>query len=744
MSFTSAEIRGAVDAFLNSPVEVPTLRTGARDILLARDRAFDLLVNALVGDPRSIYHLAWLASNRLYGLISDQAADLAHIQRASLEIQQVKFRPYGQLNELTTAQSALLEIDAAAGGGGPGIGRFQRVTRQFAARELRPTLAPVTDGGVTTIPDTPLNLRRDIQRTWSAVKARDGGIKDICSRLGSLLREFGALRLPERSVRTLIGKLRERTEVILDELSSSKAEEASRKAYLDLLVMDSILSKTARFESPALVLAQGLDAVLSSPSAGQVAKSSLSGPYSLVGGETLRIVVDGVTELVPIPVPSTIKGKVRAQDVADAINANSSVTANVRLFSLSTTAYISSNPGSENKLYLPLHAAHVGETNAALDTIKVADWISDDDFTYASKVLIDAPGLQGTYLITARNPATRTFTLSPGISVTGTGLDYAVLGPAITGVFVGDKVDIRDPINGSAGSIYYEVSIISDVVTLDNNIVEYEYNDGVTPPYYVRFFSGSEVELFTEYLDITGPPGSTLSIPTNAISTALGLDVGSLLAPISAGESTSVRIPDDLGFLGGASGDVIELSGVQYGVEGVASSPTGYIVELSQPISYTATPLSYRYLSGQHLAFQTMLDGVATYPTDLIDQFDTLVSQTIHGKSAARIYSEIGPVHSTLTSIQGILKTYKSPGRSTSLDAAIVMMREQGMDRAADLLLSLRLTELFTMGRDGVSYNTHLARAAATATRVVSPVSKDQSNTEDVIGAFEADIGLTR
>ena len=753
MSFTSDEIRAAVDEFLNSPVEVPVLGTGTRDILLARDRAFDLLVHALVGDPRAVYHLAWLTSNRVYGLIREQCDFVSIMIRAAYEHQQVRFRPITQLDELITAQAALLDIDAAAsapGSGvtGPGIGRFQRVTTKFISRELAPMLSPVTDDGVTTIPDTPLNERRTIQHTWRDIKARDALIKSLISGLSSLLQDMNTLRLPERSVQSLIGRLRSRTESILEELSSKQAEESSRRAYLDLLVMNSILSRTSSFSAPKAVLAQGLDARFTAPSVGARAASTVSGPYAFDGGEVLEIVVGGVSEFVPMPSPALFDDDppaapraraLRAQEIADAINDGSSVTAEVEVVGSTIPLYILSAFGTDNTLFQPLFTGAVGYVDYVTDSLKVGEWVTEEAFNAATKVFIDDPLFSGEFDISSRIYETRTFYLSANFGVSSIVQNYIGIGPPVQGVQVGENVSITGGPNVKAGTKYYKVSEVTDRVTLDDDILRYKDWEGTT----VRHFGESSVELFYEYLHLTSPPGSSMSIPDSTVSAALGLDSSGLSAPVGPGMSSSVRIPGDLVTLGGGAGDTILLDFVEHEVAGVTSTSTTSTVELTVPVEYSAAPMKYSYKSAKHLDLLAMIEGLADYPEDLVDRFDVLVSQITTGKSASRMYREFSEVKVILEGLQPVLMAYTSPGRSRGLDAAVAMMREHGMDRAVDMLLALRLNELFTMDRDGVSYSTHLARSAATATRVVSPASKHLIVDEEVLGVFDIDTRLS-
>jgi hypothetical protein len=337
--------------------------------------------------------------------------------------------------------------------------------------------------------------------------------------------------------------------------------------------------------------------------------------------------------------------------------------------------------------------------------------------------------------------------VTPSPASLAVGLSYVVLGPAGSDIGFGDKVDIRDPSNPRAGSTYYEVANIGEEVTLNTNIImspNYWEDPGPPVPETRLFFSEAQVEFFTEYLEIEAPPGSTFSIPTTATSTAIGLDPGGLLNPITTGKSSSVRIPVNLSSVGAAAGDIIEVNGAKYTVQGVTFTDSGTIVQLPTTFDYVTSAMSYRYLSGQYDSLQSMLNSLRVYPNDFVSELDILVVQVLQGKSATRIYNELTPVSVSLASIKTALTAYTSPGRSVGLDAAVAMMREQGMDRAVDMLLSLRLIELFTMNKDGVSYNTNLARTAATATRVVSPMSKSQIRDEEILGTFRSDNGISR
>ena len=773
MSFTAEEVREAVDAFLSSPVKVPSLNTGARDVLLARDRAFALLTNAMVGDPKAIYHLAWMASNRLYGLIKTQQNTLESIRDWALQTQYVRFRPISKTDELTTAQGALLELDSAvsgsgAGASGPGVGQFQRSVRKFAARELQPLLPEIDISGNLIIPDTPLNLRRGIQGTWASVRETDTKIKTLQASIKNMLSDLGKLRLPERSIQSLIGRLRDRTNEIIDEITSADAESAVRSSYLDLLVMDSILSRTTQYTVPSLVTSQGSRATVMPPQGGGKARSSLSGPYLVGENEILELVVNGVTERIQLP-PSVITNittgppggsmepteftrAVRAQAIADAINQQSSARASVRLNSWVTPGYAVNTQATEvltSTVYVGLYGATGGEMVGATDVLTTPSWVTDEDFLAAEYIVLHKNSSFGIHTILSRDIGTKSYTLTPGTTSDVSNVGHVALSSTTQNPSPGDNLDIVDPLNPSFGARYYTVqsSLVGEVL-LNEDLVKPAVAvwNGTTGAYELELntaFSEATFEFFTEYLDVEAPAGQTLSIPDNAVSQKLGLDPGNLLEPITSGASHRVLVPPDLVFLGVTAGDILDFDEQNYVIQGLERTSSGTVITVDEDLVYDLSTKDFRILSERHIAYLDLVESVKLYPDDLVEQFDIIISQVLQGKSATQLSNRLTTVIDELTPILNDLNNFTSPGRSQTLDAAVSMMRELGMDRAVDMLISLDLKELFTMDRDGVSYNTHLVRKAATATRVVSPVSKDQRLDEEIIGVFSSDLGLS-
>ena len=77
--FTDDEVEQAVDQFLFTQVSVPQTKTGARDVLSARDSVYDLLTAALLLRPDSYFYVIFLAKNRLRALVTSQIAALDSI-----------------------------------------------------------------------------------------------------------------------------------------------------------------------------------------------------------------------------------------------------------------------------------------------------------------------------------------------------------------------------------------------------------------------------------------------------------------------------------------------------------------------------------------------------------------------------------------------------------------------------------------------------------------------------------------
>lgn len=163
------------------------------------------------------------------------------------------------------------------------------------------------------------------------------------------------------------------------------------------------------------------------------------------------------------------------------------------------------------------------------------------------------------------------------------------------------------------------------------------------------------------------------------------------------------------------------------------SSATNTRITFTSPLLYEAGAWSYEVQSYRVYQYQTLVSGPASPYVDefLLSQYvtrfsdlDALLGRLINGaKYVGQIQTGVQQYKTDLTALQTALQTYSVPSER-SIDNVVKTMREQGLDRATDIFLALKISEFFSMDPDGVSYSTWLAHQSARAAREVAPVSK--------------------
>lgn len=317
--FTDEEVQQVVDQFLLKRVEVPRLKTGARGVLVVKDRVYDLLTTALLLRPDSYFYLVRLAANRLSSQISEQLEALAVIQEAAPRVS----RPSKLIDstvDLANAQAAVLDLNAGLnsrssgvrGSIGPAVDRFRRSISRFVSTEL---VKNVVTG--STVVETSEELQRKISTVWSGGTARHDAVVDLASNLVSALSILETVRLPESSVRDIAARISSRLGEVRTAMEGAAAPAESRMAMLELLTMRTLLTKASSFRNPELDLmpkpgdpTTGI--LLDSEGTPPSVSSTVSAPYNYGPGTSFAISVDGVA-LGPIALPGSSRAELRTK-----------------------------------------------------------------------------------------------------------------------------------------------------------------------------------------------------------------------------------------------------------------------------------------------------------------------------------------------------------------------------------------------------------------------------------------------
>lgn len=428
---------------------------------------------------------------------------------------------------------------------------------------------------------------------------------------------------------------------------------------------------------------------------------------------SLAVVVDTTNRLAAsdvlfggVPSPATAS-PVPVGDVVDAIHTQSS-----------------SMRASSNPLEL---AAFTGEVRpASLDTIldirvEGADMVTTAGLASVSSptVNFEALGVLPGWAIYLHSPvlqAANVVSVSGGTLVLDTTLGWSdpnnsyYLGPDHSSVPAGARVFVV----GDQESGYRRV------------VSSFLYGITVDTPFGAAI-TNARTSVFVETLSISSS-GTTTSSGIGVVTTnaALGL-VSSAEVPATL---STIRITGaDMLARGVMAGDLLELtspSSVTYSVS--VQSTTASKITFSPGVEYEAGSWGYQVTNAEYDTYNRLANGLSVFlasdhGTDL-SAVDAAVNRIRAGaRYTSAVSSTIETLLTDLRALREELDAY-SVGREITIDRIVSMLREQGFDRAADILLKADPESFFSLGQDEVSYSSNLIRKAATAGREVTPVSR--------------------
>jgi hypothetical protein len=294
--YTSEEKQAIIDRFLLGRVTTPRTSLGARDVLAARDDVYSLLTTTLLLKPDSYFYVVWLAKNRLEALRRKQVTDLTYILSASTTAAlSRRSRAVRATVDLTNAQAALLNLNTSLNSGvlgagsrelGPEVTRFRRSIERFVRAELQPNVVESSE-----ITETAGEVRERIRTLWEDVRTRHAEMLELGAAIQDAVPALSRVRLPEKAVRGVVTRLRERLEELTAQLETDKDSKTHREAMLELLVMRTLLTRVSSFRVPQEVLApfigdaQNLTGIAGTEPAFLL--STNSGPYNIAPGDNL-------------------------------------------------------------------------------------------------------------------------------------------------------------------------------------------------------------------------------------------------------------------------------------------------------------------------------------------------------------------------------------------------------------------------------------------------------------------------
>lgn len=825
--FTDEEVQDVVDRFLLKRVEVPRLKTGARAVLVVKDRVFDLLTTALLLRPDAYFYLVRLAANRLSAEVTRQLEALDVIR----EVAPLASRPsklVDSTTDLANAQAAILDLNAGLGARtsgirgsiGPAVDRFRRSVSRFVSTELTKN---VVSG--SSVVETGEELREKIKQAWIDGTQRHDTILTLGTAVAGALTSLERVRLPETAVRDIASRISTRLSELRTIMEGSSAQAESRMAMLELLTMRTLLTKASSFQNPELELMPKTGdpttgVLLDSPGEQPRISSALSAPYNYDPGASFAFEVDGVS-VGPVVLPGSSRAELRtrpitpwvslaaADEVAFELDGGGVVSYTVplphvdgpaaaldldaNLPGISVTwdagtnqlVFQSEDPGDASRLKtlfdtaprenfwvwafpptevlsseasgmpvpIDLVVAELANYPAVrLDTVRspLGSFVGQRTAVIGEESVLWERVDQGADLVASGNQATsasknlEALGVLPGMFVhtTAPGVaDYeitAVDGPVLTlspappsgaltyyiggdyrDVPAGARVQLTSAANPTNTGFYRVLSAGVARVVLDRVIPEEDSALFAT-------ITDDRLVLLSPSTSTTGSIG--VSAPSTG-ATALGFAVTA--SPVYA-SLTEFQVTGDFLLRGVRVGDLISLtspSAVSY--DAVITEVTTSRLVLDLLIPYEVGNWSYQIRSARATAYADLQPSInqflAAYPdVRLVDQAIGRLSRG--ARYSAELTSILDGYRAALVGLRDALGGYVV-SRERPIDNVVRTMQEQGFDRALDLLLGLRIEELFSMEPDGVSYTTWLVRQAATTAREVAPVSKSAAST---------------
>jgi hypothetical protein len=318
-------------------------------------------------------------------------------------------------------------------------------------------------------------------------------------------------------------------------------------------------------------------------------------------------------------------------------------------------------------------------------------------------IVTGPPAVAGTYRVLDVGPQSLTLdtSLEPETSVT------FQVGPVMDDLVLARAVISCD--SSKTSGIYTIINVSDFVITLSHNMPE--ASDLL------------EVSAFVAPLTLSAVGTTTTS----------GIAAASSVGASRLGFSVSSEVRASLTRL--STGTDPLQKGVRIGATARLTSPTGvlrtaqvasvamYELTVSPPVLFEPGVWTAEILSTEGLAWTTMVAALEPEVTG-IQELDFAMSRLINGaRYAGDVSATIGTYRTELLSQLSALSAYEVAADRGIL-SVVRMLQEQGFDRMLDMLMRLEIDDVFSMPRDGVSYATHLARTAATATRGAAPVSK--------------------
>lgn len=395
---------------------------------------------------------------------------------------------------------------------------------------------------------------------------------------------------------------------------------------------------------------------------------------------------------------------------------------------------ILSGAGNQNKIYSQLAAGTDLVLNSTDTTVTSSTTNFQNLGVRAGQALV-LPIYALSFVIQSVSNNTLVLDAAPGVTDPGTTFR---IGPSLAAVTVGSRVVVRAADKHNSG--YYRVLSIPDPTQL---MLDRDFT--VRP-------DTASFDVFSDFLKLsavgTSPTDGIAVFPASAADAALGFTAS---ATQQLGLANTLNVTGDLLNRGVRDGDLLLLdTDTLLSPRVILTIPSTTTLTFEPGLDFDAgSPpgtVTYEIVSARFQAYDVLCSGqgsargVLAWLSQWVDlsELDRRVNQVLVGgqfKQAQSLFqsyldSTVTPVFSgdpqnvpDLTTLGTDLHDYVVPFEQ-GIDNIVKTLNEQGMDRALDLLIQLRILEFFTMPAEGVSYATYLTRQTAEAAKLAAPVSK--------------------
>lgn len=791
-NYTDAEIADAVSQFVQSTLRIDRSALGPVDADSKFSEVVGLISSTLIYDPNAIFYLIFLASNRLNTAVETDIGYLDDVLEAIDEMGK-RTKDVTRTTLLGDAAAALLTVDQILTDrntiSSQAYNRYQASIDAFTAVSLEPNIKTGT-----SIVRPPELARIEVQDDLDTLRVDYPNLLAAAEQLQAMLGEFNGLNLPvlaiQNSVRTVRSDLQE-LQAYFESSSVTKEQRIAkcREAYLRITsgrsVLDNYTTVTDPVE-PRLSSSSQITGRLALPISGEVAPATVagtkSGPWAIVLGvnDTLSIAEDGNPATVytitapvqpslrcygaesytiitnyndcleidglfpPITLTSAVApGLVRTaaqivSDISTWIAANYPGQYSASVLSEGGKNYVKITKTQTGIQRLRMTADDVASHDRVVQsygTLGFYEGQQDDNAGVSAAELTEIINAAG--LVTASVERTVFEQGLTGTVASATVIDLPPNSLASTD-HVDDQILIRNGLNVG----YHRIVSVTRYPTADEVVVS-----SSTPfPSFVA--NDQDWIIIRERLVLTSKAvglESEVSVGIGNANATVGLTVGSSYGQTTGFRAATAGVDIDFTVHDVVVNDILYLTDstpteTRHTISSLEDSNKQLEFTPALPSNITLTAFrilstaaeSYALFIAQMEAWTRAIPSVYEENTLELDrQMNPLLANkqpSIAQLNDARAAAQL--LRTTLKNLSNILVAFVVAAVSR-IDAALKMLRERGMDKAYDLLMTGEIASFFDMDKDDAASSAFMLKSMRSVVQQDLPVSKLEDDIDD-------------